>query len=285
MGIPFFSRGFAGAELGALEARPAQGCWFGRGQAGLGSGAGLAPRCSVVVWPREMGWMSSAWSLGWCTPLSRVVCGLSRSCWRLGTRTDVLENVGEGLPQDSACGTGRAEQLMVKRCLLPLRILLKSSAGKKRSPRDRDVLTLRGGGGGHLSVQGPWESMVVAGTTVALHPCPETETVQGARRTLCFLPCALWGQTLAHCRGNLPLVRSGHKACMSGVVPGKAPANLPGAGGCAGPRESSGSLLGSPPAAPCVPRNIPGRAVPAPAPAGSHRCSPGSRGAASSPNA
>lgn len=30
--------------------------------------------------------------------------------------------------------------------------------------------------GGHLSMQGPWESLVVAGMTVALQSCPETET-------------------------------------------------------------------------------------------------------------
>lgn len=65
-----FSHGFAGAELGALEARPAQGCWFGRSQVGLGSRAVQVLYCSVVGWPGELGRMCSAWSLGWCTPLS-----------------------------------------------------------------------------------------------------------------------------------------------------------------------------------------------------------------------
>ena len=55
--------------------------------------------CSVVGWRGELGWTGSAWSPGWYAPLSRVVHGLSRSCWRLAMRKDALESMGKVSPR------------------------------------------------------------------------------------------------------------------------------------------------------------------------------------------
>jgi len=119
-------------------------------------------------------------------------------------------------------------------------------------------------------------------------PCPETETgsaepwgcscaalgaAQEATRTLHFLPL----------RPLEPDPRSlrGISAHSLAVRPQEGlPAKLPGAAGCPVPCESSGVPvpLAASRAEPCL-------SLAAPAPAGSHLCSRGSRGAASSPDA
>lgn len=114
------------------------------------------------------------------------------------------------------------------RCCLTLGISLKAFAGAKRIPRDRTPCV-----GSALSLQGLWDSLVVAGTPVAFQPCPKLlqqalGAMQEDTETLHFL----WSQTLTLCRENLPLGRSRHKSWMSGTVLGKAGKSVRARGPC-----------------------------------------------------
>jgi len=143
----FSSRGFAGAELGALEAGAAQGCWFGRSQAGERSCVGLASLCGGVAWGAGVD--------GHCVEPGLRLSPVTSGAWsqqvpqEAGGQEGCPGERGGRSPQGLASGMERAEQLMVKCCFSPLRILFKASAGEKRSPWDMKVLASHGGSALH----------------------------------------------------------------------------------------------------------------------------------------
>lgn len=194
--------------------------------------------------------MGSVWSLGWCTPLSRAVCGLSGSRWRLEARKRIPESVGKGLSMRHGEGEVRSFTSVS---------LVKGICGGKEKPRGQ------GGADPAWELPSPRRDHGEPGggrNGCGIAALPQNRDRE--RRALGQLlrepfrrpqgPSASFSRTPQseppRCGGNLPSVRSGREAWASGVVSGRAAAILPGAGGCPVPRESWGSPLCWLPAAP-----------------------------------